>query len=175
MAIALGLRLPRTEWPPFVLASTDPRVAPIVAVAKHDTAAMQRAVRQIDSLVTRSGSGAAAVTYVAIGTDIQLILGDSIGALRHTRTALDSLMPPVSFRDAFGTAGLLWPRMMLLRADLAAGLGFPEESRLWYRRFVDLWSGADDEFQPLVQRALPLGSHGRNGTDPAGWRTATSS
>jgi hypothetical protein len=41
---------------------------------------------------------------------------------------------------------------MLLRADLAAALGFRDESRLWYTRVLDLWAEADPELQPTVTR-----------------------
>src|SRR5262249_37230453 len=152
MAMAMGLRLPRTEWPAFVLASPDPRAAPIIAVAKHDTARMRAAIRALDSAAAGI-TGATVVGQAAIAADIALIVGDSTGALRRARVMLDSLMPPVSFSEALGSIGMLWPRMMLLRADLASALGFPEEARAWYKRFIDLWSGADPEFQPLVQRA----------------------
>ena len=47
---------------------------------------------------------------------------------------------------------LLVPRMMLLRADLAAALGFPDEARIWYTRLLDLWAEADPELQPTVSR-----------------------
>lgn len=48
---------------------------------------------------------------------------------------------------------LLVPRTALLRADLAAGLGHREEARLWYQRFISLWSTAVSELQPMVERA----------------------
>jgi hypothetical protein len=41
---------------------------------------------------------------------------------------------------------------MLMRADLAAGLGFPDEARTWYARVLDLWADADPELQPTVAR-----------------------
>ena len=47
---------------------------------------------------------------------------------------------------------LFVPRMMLLRADLAAALGYPGEARTWYARMLDLWSEADAELQPTVAR-----------------------
>jgi hypothetical protein len=41
---------------------------------------------------------------------------------------------------------------MLLRADLAAGLGKRDEARLWYGRFLAFWSDPDPEFRPLIDR-----------------------
>ena len=42
--------------------------------------------------------------------------------------------------------------MMLLRADLAFAAGKRDEARVWYRRVLDLWSQADPEMQPTVDR-----------------------
>lgn len=50
-------------------------------------------------------------------------------------------------------AALLWPRTMLLRADLEAALGHPAEARVWYQRFLAFWSRPDPEFNPVVERA----------------------
>ena len=44
-------------------------------------------------------------------------------------------------------------RRMLLRADLAAALGFRGEARTWYRRFIELWVTSDAECRPIVTRA----------------------
>ena len=49
--------------------------------------------------------------------------------------------------------GVLWPRAMLLRADLLTAFGRKEEARKWYTRFIDFWSTADPVFQPTVTRA----------------------
>jgi hypothetical protein len=53
----------------------------------------------------------------------------------------------------FAPVSMLWPRAMLLRADLAAGLGNRGEALRWYKRWLDLWAKADPEFQPIVARA----------------------
>ena len=42
---------------------------------------------------------------------------------------------------------------MLLRADIAAGLGLNDEARTWYGKFLELWVKADPEFAPIVTRA----------------------
>ena len=52
-----------------------------------------------------------------------------------------------------GFAAGLWPRTMLLRADLEAARGHRGEARVWYQRFLDLWSRPDPEFKPIVDRA----------------------
>ena len=46
----------------------------------------------------------------------------------------------------------LVPRMMLLRADLAAALHQRDEARTWYQRFLGVWSTASPEFQPVLER-----------------------
>jgi hypothetical protein len=51
------------------------------------------------------------------------------------------------------TTLLLWPRAALLRADLEAAIGDKAAARAWYKEFLDLWDGADAEFQPVVIRA----------------------
>lgn len=45
-----------------------------------------------------------------------------------------------------------WPRMMLMRADVAAAAGQRNEAREWYARVLDLWDKADAELQPTVAR-----------------------
>ena len=74
------------------------------------------------------------------------------------RFAVDSVLPILNRIDASAGPGdgdwsiLLVPRMMLLRADLAAALGFHDEARTWYARMTDLWAHADPELQPTVDR-----------------------
>ena len=51
------------------------------------------------------------------------------------------------------TPAFFAPRLMLLRADLAAARGLKDEARVWYRRFIDVWNTAVAELQPLVARA----------------------
>ena len=47
-------------------------------------------------------------------------------------------------------------RAMALRADLAAARGDSVASRYWGNSIVRLWSGADRELQPLVNRMRQL-------------------
>lgn len=49
-------------------------------------------------------------------------------------------------------AAPFWPRMMLMRADLALAAGQRDEARVWYGRVLDLWAEADAELQPTVAR-----------------------
>lgn len=133
----------------------------------HDTALMRRVAQQ---------SEAAARQRVQVGwtesftdetpfiADYYLILGDSAAALRVARLAVDSTLMrmELGFQGELSTAGTgeltsarpaaLLPRMMMLRADLAAKLGYPDEARVWYSRMLDLWADADPELQPTVQR-----------------------
>ncbi len=166
-SFAFGLRLARKAWP---ILDPDRRDAfrsnLVVALATGDTAAMRFNARMLDSV-----TGAVIAAQVPdsgasiIAADAYLILGDSVAALRSVRRFLDSAVVSTPFatlltsgsRSMLGitlaTAGWLWPRAALQRADLASALGFKDEARLWYQRFADLWSKADPEFAPMVARA----------------------
>jgi len=48
--------------------------------------------------------------------------------------------------------GTMWPRAILLRADLEAAKGSKDEAKKWYGRFLGLWVGADPEFAELMAR-----------------------
>jgi hypothetical protein len=47
----------------------------------------------------------------------------------------------------------LWPRALILRADLEAARGDKPKVKEFYQRFITLMSAADPEFQPIVDRA----------------------
>ena len=40
----------------------------------------------------------------------------------------------------------------MLRADLEVATGRPEDAKVRYDKLLDLWSTADAEFQPMVER-----------------------
>lgn len=81
---------------------------------------------------------------------------DLVVALQQVRRVLDSALSQVPFvatmGSGFGGFALLFPRAMLQRAELAAALGFRDEARVWYKRFLDLWAKPDPEFQPAIAR-----------------------
>lgn len=92
-----------------------------------------------------------------LAADAYLAAHDSASALRMARFFVDTSMRFLSFNTMMngvipvgGTA--FFPRMMLMRADLAAGQGYRDEARKWYARVLDLWGDADPELAPVVKR-----------------------
>jgi hypothetical protein len=153
--LLLGLRLPRREWPKIVLESSDTVLAAARAAALGDTATLRAAARRLDSL-SRTPTGASDAAAPMVAAEIYLVLRDSLAALQQVRRALDSLLPTTPFAatmsSGFGGVTLLYPRAMRQRAELAAALGFRDEARVWYQRFLELWVKPDPEFQPAVAR-----------------------
>jgi TolB-like protein len=153
-----GLRLPRSTWPKFGFAEPDHRARLVTALTKGDTAEVRAQAMVLDS-ITRATARTADLdsVWAIVAADGYLTLHDSTAALRSLGFMLDSTLAHTSFVTPVPTttayASEMWPRAMLLRADLAAALHRTEEARLWYGRFVALWSGADAEFQPIVARA----------------------
>jgi hypothetical protein len=95
--------------------------------------------------------------YSVIAADAYLAAHDSVSALRMARFFVDTAMRFTTFgtsiRGVIPMNGAAFiPRMMLMRADLAAGLGSREEARKWYARALDLWADADPELAPVVTR-----------------------
>jgi hypothetical protein len=154
--LAFGLRIPRVAWPPFDTTMRIPLLKPAIALSRGDTNALRTAAQQLDSLSASYVQAAMPDTGMTIvAADAFLILRDSAAALRMTRRMLDSVLTytNLSPRTSAFPYGLLIPRAMLLRADLAAALGHRDEAKLWYTRFIDLWSTAVPELQPIVERA----------------------
>jgi tetratricopeptide (TPR) repeat protein len=122
------------------------------AHAMNDTAALRRAAILYDSLARRdyhSGWGDDALGVMS--AEAFLSLRDTVAALKVVRFYVDSalafqpLLPPDG-------GGAWWPRMMLLRADLAAATGSRNEAITWYDRVLDLWADADAELKPVLDR-----------------------
>jgi hypothetical protein len=69
-------------------------------------------------------------------------------------TAMNAMPISTAWLPSFSflTGAAFWPRMMLLRADLAAAAGSKDEARMWYGRVLDLWADADPELQPTIAR-----------------------
>jgi tetratricopeptide (TPR) repeat protein len=85
-----------------------------------------------------------------------LELRDTVQALALLRRAIDavpSYEPRVLTEQ--GRVGAL-VRGMALRAELERLRGDPSRARAWAAAVVQLWSGADDELQPLVRRMQSL-------------------
>ena len=138
--------------------ANDPRAAAIVAITHGDTARLRMETRAADSALRARPAGAADSAAGIQIAELYLMVGDSAAALRVMRRMMDTTMSGTSIMDSpavgFGPPILtLWPRMALMRADLEAAVGDRRAARNWYRQFIDLWSTADKDFQPLVDGA----------------------
>jgi tetratricopeptide (TPR) repeat protein len=155
--LRFALRAPRGAWPAFDTTSAEPRLRAAVALSRGDTARLRAAALALDSIAAIvSSAGAADSGYSLAAAEAYLALRDTTAALRSTRFALDvAATTTVYFPQSIGglPAVFFAPRTMLLRADLAAATGQRDEARTWYRRFIDLWSTASPDLQPLVERA----------------------
>ncbi len=153
-----GLLLTRNPWPTFDSTAKGLRIAPAVALSRGDTTALRRAAVALDSAsraMVRTGSAEDGTGILA--TDAFLALGDSATALRILTRVTDTTLRVTPMETPIGVgisfAADLWPRTMLLRADLETALGNRSQGRIWYQRFLALWSSADPEFSPVVERA----------------------
>ena len=157
-SLAFALRAPRTMWPAFgALEATHVNEQPARALSLRDTSALRRIALTRDSLAHRNVSvGWWEEGWSVIAADAYLALGDSAAALRMARFFVDTAMAPSSLLNQVVGGGYgadaFWPRMMLLRADLAAAAGSRAEAMLWYDRVLDLWADADAELRPTVER-----------------------
>jgi tetratricopeptide (TPR) repeat protein len=155
--MAGSLRNARATWPALDTTVRDPKLRPLIALMRKDTAALRASARALDSILSVAAATAGADSgFAVIAADAYLILGDTASALRSLRLGLDSVAPTTPYfpqNSGQGPPVYFAPRAMLLRADLAAATGQQEEARRWYKRFIDLWATAQPEFQPLVERA----------------------
>jgi tetratricopeptide (TPR) repeat protein len=128
------------------------------ALATRDTSRVRRVAFELDSIGRARVRDQLLDHRTLVAALAYLTLADSASALRNVRFFTDSAMVFMSIGSNFiiglspmiGAA--LWPRAMLLRADLAAAAGNREEAKLWYDRVIDLWSDADAELRPVVDR-----------------------
>jgi tetratricopeptide (TPR) repeat protein/TolB-like protein len=156
--LRLGLhQLNRPSWPGIDTTIKDLQLRPAIALSRGDTAALRLAAQAIDSAahalvaIAANDSG-----FTAIAAEAYLALGDSAAALRILRYGLDEAAATAVYfplQSQGLTSSALVPRMLLLRADLAAAAGSREEARIFYGRFIDAFSYAYEELQPLVERA----------------------
>jgi hypothetical protein len=156
-SLAFALRVERPSWPPLDTAVKDRKLQPALALARGDTAKLRAAARSLDSLLSVTIASAGVDSgFAIIAADAYLALKDSAAALATLRRALDTAMAttPIFPNNVPGMPpGYVYPRMMLLRADLAAARGQRDEARTWYGRFIDVWATAAPELQPIVERA----------------------
>lgn len=158
--LAYSLHVPVGPWPALDSASqADGRLWPAAALLAHDTAQLRRAAQSHETQARENvAQSMAEAGWSMIAADAYLQLRDSAAALRATRFFVDTAMlfMPVIGGSAAGIVGtggtVLWPRAMLLRADLAKAMGEKAEARFWYLRVLDLWANADPELQPTMER-----------------------
>jgi tetratricopeptide (TPR) repeat protein/TolB-like protein len=156
-SLMYALRLSRARWPPIDTATRSVKLRPAVALARGDTAGVRASARVLDSLLsTVIVSGGADSGFAMIAAEAYLAIRDSAAALTTLRRALDSAMA-TTIMFPVNSDGMpvvyVYPRMMLLRADLAAARSHRDEARTWYKRFIDVWSTAAPELQSIVERA----------------------
>jgi hypothetical protein len=156
-SMVYGLTLPRTSWAALdTVATGDLKTQMVMAYSRRDTARLRRIAVSMDSVAHILVNGLISDTGLSLAAaESFLILRDSAAALRSVRFILDTAITPIGLTTSvLGVPyWVLVPRATLLRADLAAALGQRDEAREWYRRFLDLWSTADPEFRPIVDRA----------------------
>jgi hypothetical protein len=157
LSLMWALRTPRSAWPPIDTMVRAPRYQPALALSRGDTVKLRAAARMLDSLVGIAiSTGLSDSGFALIAADAYVTLRDSAAALRVLRRSLDSVSTATSMfptNPGLFLPSMYVPRMTLMRADLAAAAGQRDEARVWYKRFVDLWSKASPEVQPLVERA----------------------
>jgi Tfp pilus assembly protein PilF/TolB-like protein len=139
--------------------SADGRLVIAYALAKGDTAELRKgAVNQEVQARANISQGLGEFGWSLIAAGAYLQLHDTTAAMRVTRFFVDTAMAymPVTSGAASGIvatgAAVLWPRAMLLRADLARATGNKSEALYWYRRVLDLWADADAELRPTLDR-----------------------
>ena len=152
-------RATRPDWSafaPLVDTLADSRFAFARALSRGDTAALRRAAVTHDSIARGNvDMGWSEYNSAVLAADGYLVLHDSAAALKVARFYVDTALVTSAISNGAVTGMFLpslWPRMMLLRADLAAAAGSKEEARTWYARVLDLWATADMEVQPTTTR-----------------------
>ena len=159
-AYVIGLANP-TWHSPFAPPFADTRSPLVYAVANGDSAAIRSAtVAAAKAARDLVYSGQSEGGRALMTANAYLALHDSAAALVETRFFVDTAMGFLSLNRALFCLGqnmcmlpaVVFPRMMLLHADLEVAKGRPEAAKIWYDKLLDLWSTADPEFQPVVER-----------------------
>jgi hypothetical protein len=146
---------PSSDWPRLDTTVVDLRAVPVIAIQRGDTTMLRRSAKSLDSLSRVMISALVPDTGLTlVAAEAYLAVRDSLAALRMTRRWLDSVFTYTTMLTGSATpnAALFVSKAMLLRADLAAALGFKDEARLWYRRILVFWKEADPEYRPVVER-----------------------
>jgi hypothetical protein len=151
----LDPRVRGTRWPAMDTASQDPRLAAVAALARGDTAAFKQRLGALDSL-SGNTPDVADGSFALASALLHLTIRDTASALAVLRRFRDVTWRTTGILDplgpGFGRTGMIWPRILLLLGDLEAASGDAARAIDAYRRFVELWQGADPENQPTVVR-----------------------
>ena len=127
-----------------------------VGIAATSPGERAQVIERIQSMQSRRGAAFENSETVLTEAELYLLAGDSTGARAALSRILDAL--PVlssSFVNGELGAGSL-PRVMALRAELAAAEGDSTMARELAAGVVALWTHADPELQPLVVRMQGL-------------------
>jgi tetratricopeptide (TPR) repeat protein/TolB-like protein len=144
---------PAPWMPDSIVNALQPRAR---AVARRDTALARRVAVENE----REGSRTYMINELALFTSAKLyvLIGDSASALRVLRFAIDSMDQRQLLNRRNGN---FWiptrpVQRMVMRGELAAALGYPEEAAKWLDRVIDLWAEAEPEWQVVVSRLRTL-------------------
>ena len=157
----LGVTSP--TWSPAFAPQDGPdfRLTSWYTVATGDSTAIRKTALELDRKARENvRMGWSEDTRAILAANAFLAIRDTAAALNSVRFYLDSAMARSATgrwifcigRNMCTSPVPLWPRTMLLRADLAAAKGSSSEAKIWYDKVLDLWSAADAEFQPVVER-----------------------
>jgi tetratricopeptide (TPR) repeat protein len=127
------------------------------AFAQHDFAKVRSEFRRIGRL--RKGMPPEEVAIEGTYLEAWLLagIGDTVAAVARLDSSLTQLVGlRMDLKLPLMPEGAALVRAMALRADLAAARGDSVASRYWGNSIVRLWSGADRELQPLVNRMRQL-------------------
>jgi hypothetical protein len=132
-----------------VVRALDPNVR---AIVMGDTTAMLRGAAQLEV----GGRKAPTITSEGLyrATAMYLAAGDSASALRVLRFFNDSVADREFLARRNGSVTIPTPGLsqLILHGQLAAAMGHDEEAARLLDRFLDLWSDADPEWKPELDR-----------------------
>lgn len=128
------------------------RLAMQWALARGDTTAVRSHFRTLQEIRRNIRPGDVAFDGTYHEAWVLLALGDTAEAARLLDLSLDALPTLGTYLlDQLPQVATL-VRGMALRADLAERTGDRATAKRWGAKVVLLWSGADQELQPLVAR-----------------------
>ena len=136
----------------------DPLVAQQQGFARS---ASRGALARFDSVQsTRKGlrPGDVAIDYTYQEALLLLAAGDSATAAEHLDRTLDALPTLSVYVLSFPSQAAALVRAMALRADLGVKRGEREKAKRWAAAVAALWSHADPDLQPVVERMRRIAS-----------------